>query len=110
MMGEACDDAFRLFVSLCKDKYPGLPPELVPIAKKYGVNVAKRVQAFIMILTSPENMQEAMKSEFESVGPFREYVLSLSRKTGIPPEDILRGKAAREYYKWLRGLKYGESK
>jgi len=103
MMGEACDDAFRLFVSLCKDKYPGLPPELVPIAKKYGVNVAYKVRDYLL---RQVDVAKAMEYEFENPNSmFHKYVMKMSELLGEPPDSLLKSEAVRKYFEALKGLR-----
>ena len=42
-----CDDIYRLLLALCADEYEDLPPEFVPLAKKYGYKIAKTAQRFV---------------------------------------------------------------
>jgi len=104
-----CDEAYRLLVALCSKEYSDLPPEFVPIAKKYGYDVAKSALAHVLAITSPDKITEAMEIEYElGNSPFKDYITSLAKKTGIDPKQLLKSKAAREYYKWLRGANHGD--
>lgn len=104
-MGE-CDDVVRLLDTLCKGEYPDLPPEFVPIAKKYGYHIAKRVYYEVMVSIGKIDITKLMMVEYNnSNSPFRKYVDKMANETGLSPEEIIESKPAIEYFKWLKGLR-----
>lgn len=105
-----CDMAIEPPDRSCADEYVDLPPEFIPIAKKYGVTIAKKVALYVDVLTGKRTLQDLMKEELKNKSsPFYRYVSALSKITGEPISEIIKSKAAIKYYKWLRGLGDGES-
>jgi len=55
---DECDYAIELLQKACKDKYPYLMPEFIPIAKRWTPQVAAFAQKFVLNWLSSLKQQE----------------------------------------------------
>lgn len=95
-----CDDVIKL-LEICKEEYPDIPPEFIPIAKKYGVDVANYL---IRSLYDVIDIDTAIRKEYEREGPLRNYVNKLAEFMNVDPEAMLNSDVVKNYYLKLRGL------